>query len=80
MSIFRNFVCDANHHKSFGSGLTYVNEKHQHIFYITLQYICFLVAMYILYTVFNVEFLVPARFLMKWFSLSLHDAFHAGVM
>ena len=32
--IFRNYMCNANHHNPFGSGLTDVNEVCKHIFYI----------------------------------------------
>ena len=64
-------MCDATHDKLFGSGQTAVNEVCRYLVYILDDiyiYIYIFVTMYIQYTVFGVKFLVPAKFLIKYFA------------
>ena len=39
--LFRNCMSDENDNKSFGSGITYINEVQKHIVYMTYDIISF---------------------------------------
>ena len=65
--LFRKIMCNVMYHKSFGLVSNIFWWIMQVYSLYTWQYICFLIAVNIQYTVCSFQFLVPAKFLMKVF-------------
>ena len=77
--LFRKFICDVNHHNTFRSGLTYVNELHRHIFIILDNIIVLFFK-----RLFDILCLMlsfgPHQFLMKVFPCNFfHNPFNVGI-
>ena len=62
LSIFRNFACDENHHESFSSRLTAVNEAHNHTVFIIDGFFLFLIPIFIQYNVGDVDITPTLKF------------------